>query len=131
MFRISGDGEAMQMERRVAPLDAREQVLVIIDLEVGVKAALHEDSRAAQGERFIDLLEDRLERLDVSFRRTHGPIEGAKRAVLRADIGVVDVAVNDVGDHAFRMQALAHGVRLEAEAEQIVGLQHVERLGWS
>src|SRR5271157_3126983 len=59
--------EAMQMERRVAPFDARKQVLVIINLEVGMKAALHEDSRSAQGQRFVDLLKNRLERLDVSF----------------------------------------------------------------
>ena len=131
MFRISGDGEAMQMKEGVTLLDAGEQVLVIIDLEVRVKAALHEDSRAAQRESFIDLLEDRLERLDVSFGRTHRPVEGAKRAVLRANIGVVDVAVNDVGDHAFRMEPLAHGVSLEADAEQIIGLQHVESLGRS
>src|SRR5208337_3547495 len=84
-------GEAVQMKDGVTLPDTGEQVLVIIDFEVRVKAALHEDSRATQGERFIDLLEDRLERLDVSLRRTHRPVKGAKRAVLRANIGVVNV----------------------------------------
>ena len=60
-----------------------------------MKAALHQDARSAQGDRFFDLLVNRVERLKISFGRTHGAIEGAKRAILRANIRVVDVAVND------------------------------------
>jgi len=37
-----------------------------------------------------------------------------KRAVLGAEIGVVDVAIDDVCDHALRMQALPHSVGLKA-----------------
>ena len=43
-----------------ALLDRAQQVLVPLDLQVRVQAALHQDARAAQLEGLLDLLEDRL-----------------------------------------------------------------------
>ncbi len=65
-------------------------------------------------------------RQDVAFGVAHGPVEGAEAAVLGAEIGVVDVAVDDVADHAFGMQLAADGVGLHADADQVVGLEQVE-----
>ncbi len=57
-----------------------------------------------------------------------GAIEGAEGAVLRAEVGVVDVAVDDVADHALGVQASADGVGLHADADQVVAFEAVKGL---
>ena len=96
-----------------------------------MQAALHQHARAAQGNRLLDFLKDGFERLDITFRRAHGAIEGAEGTVLGADVGVVDVAVDLISDHVAGMQALANGVRFHADAQKVIGAQHVESLGGS
>src|SRR5260370_15745069 len=120
----------MEVKLRISPLDMREQILVVIHLELGVKTALHQDSRSAERQRLIDFAEDRLERLHVSLRRPRRPIESAKRAVFRAEIRVVDVPVYLVGDHVARMNTPAERISLHSYADQVVGTKHVESLSW-
>ena len=55
-------------------------------------------------------------------------VEGAEGAVLGAEVGVVDIAIDDVGDHAFRVQLAAEGVGLEAQADEVWGVEVVEGL---
>ena len=52
-----GSGEAMQVDRETL-LDAAEEVLIPLDLEIGMQAALHQDAGAAEVERLLDFLED-------------------------------------------------------------------------
>ena len=79
-----------------------------------------------------NLLVDRLEVEDVAlggrvlpFER---PVEGAEGAVLGAEVGVVDVAIDDVGDDALGVQPAADGVGFHAQADQVVGVEVVEGL---
>ena len=88
-------------------LDRAEQVLVPLDLQIGMQAALHQHAGAAQVERLLNLVEDRFLRQDVAFGVPHRAVERAEAAILGAEVGVVDVAVDDVGDHAFRVQRRA------------------------
>jgi len=108
-LRVLGDGEdftggeTVEPDFREAPLDAGEEALEPVDFEVGMDAALHEDAGAAEFLGFGDLLVDFFEVEDVAFAGL-GPferaIEGAEGAVLGAEVGVVDVAIDDVGDDA-------------------------------
>ena len=50
--------------------------------------------------------------------------------MLGAEIGVIDVAVDDVGDHAFGMQLAAHRIGFHADADQVVGTEHLQGLGF-
>ena len=59
----------MQVDLRKALLDAAQHLLVPIDLEVGMQAALHQHARAAQFDRLADLVVDRFELEDVAFLR--------------------------------------------------------------
>ena len=118
-------GEAVQMDGE-ALLDAAEEVFVPFDLEIGVQAALHEHAGAAQVEGLLDLVEDGLLRQHVAFGVAHGAVEGAEAAILGAEVGVVDVAVDDVGDDALGMPLAAHGVGLHADADEVVGMEQVE-----
>ena len=79
---------------RVARLDVAEEVLVPLDPQVGVVAALQEQRGAAQVERLLDLAEDHRLRQDVALGVHGRPVEGAEVAVGDAEVGVVDVAVD-------------------------------------
>jgi hypothetical protein len=46
------------------------------------------------------------------------PVEGAKAAVRDADVGIVDVPVDDVRDRVMRMFGGANAISLEAELEE-------------
>ena len=96
-----------------------------------MQPALHQHARAAQFDRLANLLVDRVEVENVAFLRRRPlqrPVKRAEGAVLGAEVGVVDVAVDDVGDHAFGMQLAAHRVRFHPDADQVIGLKHLQRL---
>ena len=94
---------------RVARLDRAEQVLVPVDVEIGMVAALHQEGRAAERERLLDLLEDHRLRQDVALARIARPaVEGAEVAVRDADVRVVDVPVDDERDLVRVRLAPAH-----------------------
>ena len=67
-----------------------------------MQAALHQNAGAAQVHGLLDLLENGFVREDVAFVVAHGPVEGAEAAIFGAEIRVVDVAIDDVADDAFR-----------------------------
>ena len=93
-----GGRERVQMDL-VALLDRAEEVLVVIDPEVGMVAALHEQAGAAHRERLLDLLEDdRLREQVALVAVARAAIEGAEVAVGDADVRVVEVAVDDERD---------------------------------
>ena len=124
-------GEAVQMHLRKALLDAAEERLEPVDFEIGMNAALHEHTGAAHLDGFGDLLVDLIKVEEVALfaaRTLDGRIEGAERAVLGADVGVIDVAVDDVADNAVGMKLAADGVGFHADADQIIGAEHFESL---
>ena len=111
---------------------AAKKFFVPFDLQVRMQTALHQHAGAADLDRLADLLVDGLEIVDVTFGAA-GPfrgVEGAEGAVLGAEIGVVDVAVDDVGGHALGMELATDRIGLHADADEVVGLEEVEGLGF-
>ena len=124
-------GEAMEPDPGEALLDAREEPLEPFDFEVRVDAALHQHAGTAHLLGLCDFLADGLEVEDVAFLRARAferPVESAKGAVLSAEVGVVDVAIDDVGDYAFGVEAAAHGIRFKAQADEVGGVEMVKSL---
>ena len=72
-----------------------------------MQTALHQDAGAAQVDGLLDLLEDHFLRKNVAFGVAHRAVERAEAAILGAEVRVVDIAVDDVADDAFRMQLAA------------------------
>src|SRR5277367_259443 len=102
-----------------------------VDLQVGMQAALHQNSRSAKFDGLTDLLVNGFEVEDVSLFRLWAlqwPIKSTKSAVLGAVVGVINVAINDVGGHAFRMKPTAHRIGFHPDADQIIGMKQVKRL---
>src|SRR4051812_31091868 len=110
----------MQVNHGEALLNLAEETLEPVNLEVRMQAALHQDPGATDFDRLADLFKNGVEIQDVALsgklalQRT---IEGAEGAVLGAEIGVINVAVNDIGDHVLRMELAAKRVGFHTNAD--------------
>ncbi len=110
----------MQVNLREALLDAAQHLFVPVDLEIGMQAALHQDAGAAEFDGLANLFVNRIEIEDVAFRSRwtlQRTIKRAEGAIFGAEIGVINVAVDDVGHGAFGMQLAADRVRLHANPD--------------
>ena len=96
-----------------------------------MQAALHQDAGAAEADGLADLVEDHFLRMHVTFFMPRRAVKGAEAAIFGAEIGVVDVAIDDVADHAFRVQLAAHLIGGHAEAHQVVAVEKIDRFGAS
>ena len=92
--------QRVQPECRVRRLDGAEQVLVPGQRDVGVVAALQQHLVAADADRLVDLGKQLLARQHVAVGTADRAVERAEVAAGHADVRVVDVAVDDVGDDA-------------------------------
>src|SRR2546422_11706278 len=70
----------------------------------------------------------RSERENVTVLRPERPVESAERAILRAEIRVIDVAVDLIRDHARVVFLQAYLMRRHPDADQVIGPEHFERL---
>ena len=90
--------EAVDVDRGMVRADVVQQLEVVVDRELGVMAALHENLRAADrfelGDLRADLLVGSENVVVLVALRAH---ERAELAVDVADVRVIDVAVDDVG----------------------------------
>src|SRR5712692_3731817 len=117
-----------------APLNATEHLLVPINLQVGMQSALHQHAGAAQFDGFTNLVVNGVEIENVSFFSAwpfEWPIESAEGAILSAEIGVINIAVDNVRDHTFGMKLAARRIGFHADADEVIRLEHVERLLFS
>src|SRR5438093_525119 len=96
-----------------------------------MQTALHQKPGTAKFDGFADLVIDGFEIENVPFFRAWAfewPIEGAEGAVLGAEIRIVNVTVDDVGDHALGVQPAPRRVGFHADADQVIGLEEIEGL---
>src|SRR4051812_6877925 len=85
------------------PLDIAHQLEIPLERYIRVVTALEQYLNATDRLALIDLCADLLEAQDIPFPVLRTPIERAELAIGDAYIGVVDVPVDDVGDHILGM----------------------------
>jgi len=124
---ISGGEKAWRVAGRVGRPQIAEEVLVEGERQVGVHPALHQDASAVEGQRLLDLAADLLERQQIPLGVAGLPVEGAEAALVDADVGVVDVAVDVVGGDRGVVEAVAHLVGGHSELQQVAVEQ--QRMG--
>ena len=78
--------------------DVRQQIEIPLLGQLGMMPALHQNLRAAERDGFLDLLVHLVERDDVGIVVLFHAIKRAELAIDVADVGVIDVAIDDVGD---------------------------------
>src|ERR1700722_5635120 len=93
-----------------------------------MQAALEQHSGAAQLQHLLDLFVNFLERQDVALFVSNRAVKSAKRTIFGAKIGVIDVAIDLIRRDARIVLLHPEGMRLHADPEQIVGLQHLDGL---
>src|SRR6266705_1233525 len=121
----------MQMNLGKSLLDATQHLLVPVNFQIGMQAALHQHACAAEFHRLANLVVDRFQIEDVSlfsFGSLQWTIKRAERAVFGAEVRVINVAIDDVGDHALGMKYEPDGVGLHADANQIIGTKQIDSL---
>ncbi len=92
-----GRTEAVDINMRIFFADVAEQFEIPIERQLRVVPALHENLNTARGGKFVQLLIELLPAQHVVVFVFLGPVKRAELAVNVADVGVVDVAVDDVG----------------------------------
>ena len=90
--------ESVDVDVRIFFPDVAEQIEIPIEAELRMMPALHQDLHAAGRGQFVELLIELLAREHVVVGILLGPIKRAELAIDVADVGVVDVAIDDVGD---------------------------------
>src|SRR5918995_469947 len=96
--------------------------------QIWMETALQQDLVAAEGEGLLDLLGELLLAEQIPLLRRQVAVEGTERALGDTHVRVVDVAVDDVGDQALRVQALADGIGQHAEFQQVGAPQQGDAL---
>ena len=102
-----GRTEAVHVDAGEVRLDVREQLFVPLELQMRMQAALHQDLVAPESDGLPNLLEEHVAIKHVGVGVVDFPVEGAEIADGRADIGVIDVAVDVVGSERPRMEPAA------------------------
>ena len=119
-------GEVMNL-RRAEPvnvdagevrLDVLEQLLIPLELQMRVQAPLHEDLVAPQRDRLANLVEQDVAIQDVSLGVVDFAVKRAKVADRRANVGVVDIAVDVVSPERLGMEPSAHLIGSPAQLQQ-------------
>src|SRR5260370_5009980 len=93
-----------------------------------MQPALEQNSGAAELQLLYDFFVDFCERQNIGVLGTEWPVEGAERTILSAEIRIVNVAVDLVSDDAGIVFLQAHLVRIHADADEVIGFEHVESL---
>ena len=99
-------------------LDVAHQLQVPVERNVRIVPALQQDLHAAERLALVDLRADLLEREHVAAGVLGPAVEGAERAVGDADVGVVDVPIDDVRDGFVGMVAIPLRVGERAQLQQ-------------
>src|SRR6185295_2399432 len=99
-------------------LDVAHQIEVPLEGDVGIVSALEQDLHAADRLALVDLGADLLEAEHVALGVLRTAVERAELAIGDADVGVVDVPVDDVSDHILRVLTPALGIRQTAQLEK-------------
>ena len=106
MCSTSGGDSACSLKSGIPRLDGAEQILVPRERQIRVVAALQQQLHAAERAIVSSIfLEDLLEAEDVALGVPDRAVERTEVAARHADVRVVDVAIDDVGDDALGMLA--------------------------
>src|SRR5262245_44861016 len=92
-------------------------------------SSLHEEARAAERERLFDLLEDDGLRQQVALARVARPaVERAELAVRVADVGVVEVPIDDERDAIGVGLTVSNLVGRAPDSHEVARLEQRQRL---
>src|SRR5660398_270874 len=107
-------------------LDGREEVFIVVNIQVRVEATLHQDPRPPKFQCLFYLGEYLLLPEEITVTRAGGTVEGAEVTLSQTEVSVIDVAVNNERDLLLRDHASPLLHRQGAKGEKIPGPQHLQ-----
>ena len=110
----------MQLESRIFCVERAQKILVPLDVEIGMEAALHQHASSAKFDRLIYPLFDLLHGMDVRVGLSGPTIECTECADHVANVRIVDVPVDDVGYDVGVVLASAYLVGGKADPQDIL-----------
>src|SRR6266446_2472105 len=116
-------GETVKLKPRVLRTKRAQKIFVPLNSKVRMQPALHQHARAAERNRLVNLRANLVDRAHVGVGRARPAIERAESTHDIADVRIVNVSIDDVGDDVFRMTRLANFVSRGADASYVVGLE--------
>ncbi len=115
--------KTMQLKFWIFFVQCREQIFIPFDIKIGMKSALHQNTRAAECDCFINSFANFFNRMNVSIRFSRTAIKRAKCADDVANIGVIDVAVNNIRYNIARIFLHPRFVRGKSDSHKIFWFQ--------
>src|SRR5438552_106443 len=115
--------ETMQLKARVLRTKRAQKIFVPLDAEIRMQSTLHQNAGASERDRLVNLRANLIYRAHVGVGRTWPAIERAESADDVADVRIVNVSIDDVGDDVVRMTSFPHFVGRGAYASNVVGLK--------
>src|SRR5208283_925036 len=101
--------EAVHVELRKLALHVRKQVQIPLLAKLGMVPPLQQNLRPAQRQRLLDLPVQLFHRDHVCVGVLLCAIESAELEIHVADVGVIDVPINDVGDDLVAAPVICSG----------------------
>jgi len=98
--------ETVQLKARILRAQRAQKIFIPFDSKIRMQPTLHQHAGAAKRNGLVDFRANLIDGSDVSVGRAGPPIESAKGADYIADIRVINVAIDDVGDDVVEMTAL-------------------------
>ena len=119
----------MQLKARILCRELTEQIFVPLDPKVRMQTTLHQDTGTAEGNGLVDLFANLIEGANIRVRRPGPPVKSTEGADYVADVRIVDIAIDDVGDDVIRMLAPANLIGRRRDAGDIVGFKQRRAVG--
>src|SRR5689334_11028376 len=89
--------KSVDVDMRIFVADVMQKIQVPLQRQFWMVSALHENLNTAHLGKFVQLLIDLFERENVMIRIPFSAIKCAELAIDVANVGVIDVAIDDVG----------------------------------
>ena len=115
--------EAMQLKARILRAQRAQKIFIPLDAKIRVQSALHQHTGAAERDRLVDLFANLIHRPHVGVRRAGPAIECAECTDDVADVRVIDVAIDDVGDDIVGVTTLTNLIRGGSDGRDVVRFQ--------
>src|ERR1700730_12600572 len=115
--------ETVELKIWILCVQRVQQIFVPFNPVIRMQSSLHQHACAAQRDRLVDLRADLVNSPDVSVGGTRPAIESTKGADDVADVGVVYIPVDYVGDDVAGVAALANLVGSRADPGNFVRLK--------
>ena len=122
--------ETVDIDHWIMPFDFGQHFLVPIEFEFWMQSALQQDLVAAKSHCFGNLFQQLRAVENVTLLMFGAAVKSAKIADRRADVGVIDVAVDVVGTKRLGMQSDRHLIGGSTERRKIVATGDRESFGW-